>query len=84
MSTIEGLQRDCAYCRQPITLKFKDGLVSSDGVCLIVDQVFHDVCRRGSGMVPGLGALPLRLPEPSRRGVRCALRPPRLNQPQPL
>jgi hypothetical protein len=25
MSTIEELQRDCGYCRQPITLKWKNG-----------------------------------------------------------
>jgi hypothetical protein len=42
MSTIEELQRDCAYCRQRITLKWKNGLMPSEGVSLVVDQVFHD------------------------------------------
>ena len=40
MSTNEELQRACAYCRQPITLKWKNGLMPSDGVRLVVDQVF--------------------------------------------
>ena len=44
MSTIEELQRDCAYCRQPITLKWKNGPMRSEGVRLVVDQVFHDEC----------------------------------------
>jgi hypothetical protein len=44
MSAIEELQRDCAYCRQPITLKLKNGLMRSEGVCLVVDQLFHDKC----------------------------------------
>jgi hypothetical protein len=44
MSTFEELQRDCAYCRQPITLKWKNGLVLSESVRLVVDQVFHDKC----------------------------------------
>ena len=44
MSTIEELQRDCAYCRQPIMLKWKNGLMRSEGVCLVVDQLFHDKC----------------------------------------
>jgi hypothetical protein len=34
MSTIEELRRDCAYCRQPITLKWKNGPMPSEGVCL--------------------------------------------------
>jgi hypothetical protein len=38
MSTLE---KDCAYCRQPIRL---NGLVPPEGVCLVVDQVFHDKC----------------------------------------
>jgi hypothetical protein len=40
MSTIEELRRDCAYCRQPIELKWKNGPMPSEGVCL----VFHDRC----------------------------------------
>ena len=44
MSTIDELQRDCPYCRQPITLKLKNGLMRSEGVCLVVDQLFHDKC----------------------------------------
>jgi hypothetical protein len=44
MSTIEELQRDCAYCRKPITLKWKNGPTRSKGVCLVFDQVFHDKC----------------------------------------
>jgi hypothetical protein len=44
MGTIEELQRDCAYCRGLITLKWKNRLVPSDGVRLVVDQVFHDKC----------------------------------------
>jgi hypothetical protein len=44
MSTVEEFERDCAYCRQPITLKWKNGLIPSEGVCLIADQVFHDKC----------------------------------------
>jgi hypothetical protein len=44
MSAIEELQRDCGYCRQPITLKLKNGLMRSEGVCLVVDQLFHDKC----------------------------------------
>jgi hypothetical protein len=44
MSTIEELRRDCAYCRQPIELKWKNGPMPSEGVCLVVDQVFHDRC----------------------------------------
>jgi hypothetical protein len=44
MSTIEEWQRDCAYCRQPITLKWKRGPMPSEGVSLVVDQVFHDRC----------------------------------------
>jgi hypothetical protein len=42
MGAIEELQRDCGYCRQPITLKWKNGPMPSEGVCLVVDQVFHD------------------------------------------
>jgi hypothetical protein len=41
MSTVE---KDCAYCRQPIRLSWKNGLVSTVGVCLVVDQFFHDKC----------------------------------------
>jgi hypothetical protein len=37
MGAIEELQRDCVYCRQPITLKWP---MPSEGVCL----VFHDKC----------------------------------------
>ena len=44
MSAIEELQRDCAYCRQPATLKWKHGPMRSEGVRLVVDQVFHDEC----------------------------------------
>ena len=44
MGTIEEWERDCAYCRQPITLKWKNGPKPSEGVCLVVDQVFHDKC----------------------------------------
>ena len=42
MSTVEEFERDCAYCRQPIRLKWKNGLIPSEGVCLVADQVFHD------------------------------------------
>jgi hypothetical protein len=38
------LRRDCAYCRQPIELKWKNGPMPSEGMCLVVDQVFHDRC----------------------------------------
>jgi hypothetical protein len=44
MGAIEELQRDCAYCRKPIKLKWKNGPMPSEGVCLVVDQVFHDRC----------------------------------------
>jgi hypothetical protein len=44
MGAIEELQRDCGYCRQPITLKWKSGPMPSEGACLVVDQVFHDKC----------------------------------------
>jgi hypothetical protein len=44
MSTIEELQRDCAYCRQPITLKWKNGPMPSEDVRWVFDQVFHDKC----------------------------------------
>ena len=44
MGAIEELQRDCGYCRQPIALKWKSGPMPSEGVCLVVDQVFHDKC----------------------------------------
>ena len=44
MGAIEELQRDCGYCRQPITLKWKSGPMPLEGVCLVVDQVFHDKC----------------------------------------
>jgi hypothetical protein len=39
MSTVE---RDCAYCRQMIRLKWKEGLIPPEGVRLIADQVFHE------------------------------------------
>ena len=42
VGAIEELQRDCGYCRQPITLKWKNGPMPSEGMCLVVDQVFHD------------------------------------------
>jgi hypothetical protein len=41
MSTLD---KDCAYCRQPIRLEWKNGLIPPEGVCLVVDQVFHDKC----------------------------------------
>jgi hypothetical protein len=44
MSTIEEWERHCAYCRQPITLKWKNGPMPSEAVCLVFDQVFHDKC----------------------------------------
>jgi hypothetical protein len=44
MSAVEEFERDCAYCRQPIRLKWKNGLIPSEGVCLVADQVFHDNC----------------------------------------
>jgi hypothetical protein len=44
MSTVEELQRDCAYCGQAVTLKRKNGLTPSDGARLVFDQVFHDKC----------------------------------------
>ena len=44
MSTIEEWERHCAYCRQPITLKWKNGPMPSEAVCLVVDQVFHNKC----------------------------------------
>ena len=44
MGAIKELQRDCGYCRQQITLKWKSGPMPSEGVCLVVDQVFHDKC----------------------------------------
>jgi hypothetical protein len=44
MSMIEELKRDCAYCRQPIRLKWKNGLIPPEDVRLVVDQVFHDKC----------------------------------------
>jgi hypothetical protein len=43
MGAIGELQRDCGYCRQPITLKWKTGPMPSEGVCLVVDQV-RDKC----------------------------------------
>ena len=52
MGAIEELQRDCGYCRQPITLKWKSGPMPSEGVCLVVDQVFHDKCWRSSWPIP--------------------------------
>jgi hypothetical protein len=45
MSTIEKFERDCAYCHQPIRLKWKKGLIPPEGVCLVADQVFHDECE---------------------------------------
>jgi hypothetical protein len=60
MSTIEELQRDCAYCRQPITLKWKNGPMRSEGVRWVVDQVFHDKCwDKFFAMYDGKRALPL-------------------------
>jgi hypothetical protein len=44
MSTVEKFERDCAYCRQPMRLKWKKGLILPQGVCLVADQVFHDEC----------------------------------------
>jgi hypothetical protein len=44
MSAIDELQRDCAYCRQPITLKWKNGPIPSEDVRWVLDQVFHDKC----------------------------------------
>ena len=44
MSMVEELQRDCAYCGQPIMLKWRNGLTPSDGARQVVDQVFHDKC----------------------------------------
>jgi hypothetical protein len=44
MSTVERFERDCAYCRQSIRLKWKMGLIPSEGVRLVADQVFHDEC----------------------------------------
>jgi hypothetical protein len=44
MSTVEKFERDCAYCRQPIRLKWKKGLILAEGVCLVADQVFHEEC----------------------------------------
>ena len=41
MGAIEELQRDCGYCRQPITLKWKSGPMPSEGVCLVVDELRH-------------------------------------------
>jgi hypothetical protein len=44
MSTIEEWERHCPYCRQPITLKWKNGPMPSEALCLVFDQVFHDKC----------------------------------------
>jgi hypothetical protein len=44
MGTSGEWKRDCAYCRQPITLKWKNGPVPPERVCLVFDQVFHDKC----------------------------------------
>jgi hypothetical protein len=44
MSTTEEWRRDCAYCRQPITLRWKNGPMRSEGVRLVVDQIFHEKC----------------------------------------
>jgi hypothetical protein len=44
MSTIKEFERDCAYCHQPIRLKWKKELIPPEGVRLVADQVFHDEC----------------------------------------
>jgi hypothetical protein len=44
MSTVEKFERDCAYCHQPIRLKWKNGFIPPEGVRLVADQVFHDEC----------------------------------------
>jgi hypothetical protein len=44
MSAADKFERDCAYCRQPIRLKWKKRLIPPEGVCLVADQVFHDEC----------------------------------------
>jgi hypothetical protein len=44
MSTVVKFERDCAYCRQPVRLKWKKGLIPPEGACLVADQVFHDEC----------------------------------------
>jgi hypothetical protein len=60
MSTIEELQRDCAYCRQPITLKWKNGPIRSERVRFVFDQVFHDKCwDKFFAVYNGKPALPL-------------------------
>jgi hypothetical protein len=69
MSAIEELQRDCAYCRQPFTLKWRNGPMRSESVCLVFDQVFHDkcwdkffaVCNGKPAFPPGSGATVERL-----------------------
>ena len=66
MGAIEGLQRDCGYCRQPITLKWKDGPMPSEGMCLVVDQVFHDRCWAKFWAIASA---------PARRGWPAALTP---------
>jgi hypothetical protein len=44
MSTVEKFERNCAYCRQLIRLKWQKGFIPSEGVRLVADQVFHDEC----------------------------------------
>lgn len=58
--TVEEFERDCAYCRRPLMLKWKNGPIPSEGVCLVADQVFHERCwdkyranHNGSGAALG-------------------------------
>jgi hypothetical protein len=44
MCTVEEFERDCPYCRKPIRLKWKNGLIPLEGACLVADQFFHDKC----------------------------------------
>jgi hypothetical protein len=44
MSTTRELRRDCAYCRQQITLKWENGPICTEGVHVVLDQAFHDKC----------------------------------------
>ena len=75
MSTIEEWERHCAYCRQPITLKWKNGPMPSEAVCLVFDQIFHDKCwdkfradHTGKrALPPALGALSTQSPSKARR-----------------
>jgi hypothetical protein len=86
MSTIEEWEQHCAYCRQPITLKWKNGPMPSEAVCLVFDQVFHDKCwdkfradHTGKRALPPAWALcPSSLKAPSGRikGRRCSNAPP--------